>query len=97
MKKTAVYLALFGILASGAGLALADEMPADMTMIPDIKAPADPGSSEHSLMQARHRGGREGHHRMISGQRMSMHNMPQSGMAAMGHAEAMPMQSGSGC
>lgn len=82
MRKTALYLALFGIFASGAGLALADEMPPDMKMVPAPKPQpkADTRSNSHAGMQGMHHGGRDHQNRAMHEHRMGMRDMPQSGM-----------------
>lgn len=99
MRKIAVYLTLFGVLASGAGLALADEMPPDMKMVSTSKPQpkADPSSSSHAQLQGVPLGGRERHNRMKHGHRMGMSAMRQSGMAVMAPSGVTPMQAGRGC
>lgn len=96
MRKTAVYLALFGILVSGAGLALADEMPPGMKMVPASKPStnADPGASSRAYMQGMSGGM---HDRMKRDHHMRMRDMRQSGMARMAPSEVRPMQASRGC
>ncbi|NBW75832.1 MAG: hypothetical protein EBR34_08530 [Sphingomonadaceae bacterium] len=99
MRKAAMYLALFGILASGAELALADEMPPGTTINPaPMPLPqAVLGSSTNGQMDGVPPGGREQHFRRMQGHRMGMHHMRQPGMAAMAPAAEKPMQAGQGC
>lgn len=96
MPKTAVYLALFGVLVSGAGLALADEMPPDMKAVaaskPQPNAGHDPGS--HARLHGMTGGVRETRDRRMQGHRMGMHAMQHSGMAP---EAGKPMQTGRGC
>lgn len=99
MRKTAVHLALFGILVSGAGLALADEMPPGMKMVPasEPTPKADPRASSHAHMQGMRHGAGEMHDRMKRDHHMAMRDMPQSGMAGMAPSGVRPMQAGRGC
>jgi len=97
MRKIAVYLTLFGVLASGAGLALADEMPADLTMVPASKPRANLSSGSHVQLQGVSRGDREMPDRQMHGHRMGMHAMRNTAMGAMAPEPGKPTQAGKGC
>lgn len=97
MRKIAVYLTLFGALASGAGLALADEMPADLKLAPASKLKANLSSGSHVQLQGVSRGDREMPDRQMHGHRMGMHAMRHTAMGSMTPEPGKPTQSGKGC
>lgn len=97
MRKIAVCLTLIGVLASGAGLALADEMPADLKMVPESKSVANLSSGSDVQLRRVSRGDREMPDRRMHADRMGMHAMRHTAMGAMAPEPGKPTQAGRGC
>ena len=105
MRKSVIYVGLIGLAVAGAGLVLADEIPAGLKIAPAPRpavsakpsATPTPAALSREHLQGMDHGAQQMHDRMMHDHQMGLQSMSGPSGSGMPSQGAMPMPAGKAC